>query len=30
LLSKQMTDPEAGISSMANVSKMIYDYVTQN
>jgi beta-lactamase class A len=30
LLSKQMTDPEAGISSMAKVSKRIYDYVTRN
>ena len=27
LLSKQMTDPKAGVESMANVSKMIYEYV---
>lgn len=27
LLSKQMNNPDAGVSSMANVSRMIYDYV---
>lgn len=28
LLSKQMSDPEAGVSSMANISKRIYDCMT--
>lgn len=28
LLSKQMTDPDSGVSAMANVSKMIYNYFT--
>jgi len=27
MLSKQMTDPKAGVDAMANVSKMIYDYM---
>jgi beta-lactamase class A len=30
LLSKQMSDPEAGVSSMASISKRVYDYVTRD
>ncbi|MBX2961712.1 MAG: serine hydrolase [Cyclobacteriaceae bacterium] len=30
LLSKEMTAPNAGIESMATVSRMIYDYATRN
>ncbi|MBX2946621.1 MAG: serine hydrolase [Cyclobacteriaceae bacterium] len=30
LLSKGMTDPEAGVEAMATVSRMIYDYVIRN
>ena len=29
LLSKNMSNPDAGIEAMANVSKLIYDYVTR-
>jgi beta-lactamase class A len=29
LLSKNMSNPEAGVEAMASVSKMIYDYVTK-
>jgi beta-lactamase class A len=30
MLSKQMPDPKAGVETMANVSKMIYDYMIPN